>query len=314
MVRKGAGMKRIKDGFRLVGQSWEVIRREPLLLLVIALGLVATVVTAAALFLLVLRRAPEAADFRWPNVLWILPITLVAGIPSTVATGTVIATAMDSLEGKDASVRKAFTCTMRKFPQLVAWSIVAGIVGMFIQLVAQKLDLGGKIAAALAGMSWAVATMFVIPILLYEDLGPVESAKRSVELVKRRWGEGITGYASMGMAVVIVFLALLALAIPVTYLNAIAGMLLLGTAFFGMIFFVTTLQGVFNAALYRFAVSGTAAGPYTSAQLESTFTTEEKEKKKPGYRAWKVVGYALVGIYVVLKALDWADVVAIPGL
>jgi hypothetical protein len=47
----------------------------------------------------------------------------------------------------------------------------------------------GDILAGVLGMAWAVATFFVIPVMIYEKLSPLKAVKRSVEIIKGIWKE-----------------------------------------------------------------------------------------------------------------------------
>jgi MFS family permease len=305
-------MRRIKDGFRLLGQSWQVVRRRPVLVAVMALGMVATFVVAALLYMVAFRRAPEAADFRWPGILWLYPIILLAGIPGTLAGSAVVVVAHGAVEGKTVSIREGFEKTLRKFPQLIAWSVIFGVVGILMQLVAERLKLGGRIAALLAGVSWTVATMLVIPVLLFEDRGPFEALRRSAQLIKTRWGEGVTGYASIFGALVLVMVPVIVLgSLLGVFLDAVLGIVVMAAGYLATFFAAMTLQGVFTAAVYRYAVVGAGGGPFTTVQLESTFLSKE-EKKRPARRAWREIGFGVLGIYLVVKVLEWTDVISIP--
>ncbi|HEX2295600.1 MAG TPA: DUF6159 family protein [Actinomycetota bacterium] len=300
-------MKRIKDGFRLLGQSWQVVRAEPALVGVMALGLVLQLAAFAALFLLFFQRTPEAEDFRWPGILWLYPMMIASGLVGAVAGGTVIATAMQRLEGHDASVRDGFRLTMSRFPQLAGWTVFGSIVGIVINLIAERLKLAGRLTALLAGVAWVVVTMLVVPVLLFEDRGVFASIKRSAELVKQRWGEGVTGYGTMGVALMIVMVPLLVGAGALVAVDVALGVAVLVVVFLGTMFVASTLGGVFNAALYRYAAAGHASGPFSEAQLGSTFVTKE-ERQRPARRAWRIVGLVLVAAYLVMKLLQATDV------
>lgn len=47
----------------------------------------------------------------------------------------------------------------------------------------------GDILAGVLGMAWAVATFFVIPVIVYEKLSPFKAIKRSVEIIRGMWKE-----------------------------------------------------------------------------------------------------------------------------
>ncbi len=305
-------MRRIKDGFRLLRQSWEVVRRDPQLILVMGVGFLLQVLVAGTLFLLVFRRTPEAADFRFPKLLWIYPILIVSGVFGAMASATVIATAMRRLEGREASVREGFECVKERFPQLVGWTVFGSIVGLFIQLIAEKLKLGGRIAAFLMGVSWIVVSMLVVPVLLFEKKGVLDSLKRSGSLIKEKWGEGVTGYGSINIALIILIMPLMIGASLLVVVDVALAVLAMVVLTLGLMLVAGTLGGVFSAALYRYASTGEASGPFSSAQLSSTFVTKQ-EKKRPLRRALRYVTFAFLGIYLVIKALQLAGVIPDTG-
>lgn len=47
----------------------------------------------------------------------------------------------------------------------------------------------GDIIAGAMGMAWAVATFFVIPVIIHEKLSPLKAIKRSVEIIRKAFGE-----------------------------------------------------------------------------------------------------------------------------
>lgn len=67
----------------------------------------------------------------------------------------------------------------------------------------------GDILAGVLGMAWAVATFFVIPIMIYEKLSPLKAVRRSWEIVKNVWKE--TLILKLGFGAVFGLLGLLGL-------------------------------------------------------------------------------------------------------
>jgi hypothetical protein len=296
-------MDRIRDGFRLVGQSWTLVRREPVILGLVALATLVNFLLIAVLYLLIYRRAPEMADFRFPRLLLIYPAFIVSGSFASLGTGTVIALAMQRLEGTRPSLREAFRLTLRKWPKLVKWNVLAGTVGLIINLIAEKLKVGGRIAAALAGVSWAVLTMLIVPVLLFEDRDVVGSVRRSSELIKGKWGEGVSGQASITGALALVLLPIMFLGLVLLLVDIALGITVMVVGFLGVMIVAGSLSSVFSVALYRFAVTGVAGGPFTDAQLDGTFVTRE-ERKAPGRRAWRILATVFMAFYVVMKIIE----------
>lgn len=298
-------MGRIRTGFKLLGQSWSVIKKDPELIAVIAFGFITQVTIFLVLFFLAFSRAPHLADFRFPRFLWLYPIMFASSLVGSLAGATVIGAAVERLEGRDPSLRKAFGLAMRQFPKLVWWSLIAATVGLVIQLIAEKLKLGGRIIAMLGGVSWVVATSLVVPVLLYEDRPVLDSLGRSASLIKKRWGEGVVGFGSATGALILVML-------PVTIGGAVlavfapaAGITVMVAAFIGMVVVGGALGQVFTAALYRFAADGVVAAPFGREQLENQYQSRAERKKSSaavkGLRiAWGILLAVTLGTRLVI--------------
>src|SRR5271170_5255266 len=46
---------------------------------------------------------------------------------------------------------------------------------------------------ALIGAAWTLATAMTLPILIVEKVGPLEAISRSLDLLRRNWGENLIG-------------------------------------------------------------------------------------------------------------------------
>ena len=53
------------------------------------------------------------------------------------------------------------------------------------------LGIVGKILGFLGGIAWAIATFFVVPVIVAEGLGPIEALKRSANTIKQVWGTSV---------------------------------------------------------------------------------------------------------------------------
>ena len=116
----------------------------------------------------------------------------------------------------------------------------------------------------------------MIPAIALEGLGPKDALKRSIAVMRRRWGEGVTGsFAIGGLIFLVAFLpgaALVALGIAVSS-GALAGVLIgLGVAIFvvGAVL-QAALMAIFKVALFRFATEDKVLGGYERPQLEAAF-------------------------------------------
>jgi hypothetical protein len=120
-------------------------------------------------------------------------------------------------------------------------------------------------------------TIFVIPVLVYEDVSPTDALRRSAEVLKSTWGESIV--RSLGLALVqgFVIFSILALTIGLcfTFPDEQITPIVLGVAFvaiLGVILIFNVAHMVFNTALYIYASTGKEPSLFEGGSLEKAFS------------------------------------------
>ena len=136
-------------------------------------------------------------------------------------------------------------------------------------------------------MAWNLATFLVIPVLVAQDISAWDSIKHSTSLLKRTWGEQVTGNFSMGGIFMIAYLLLIFVGGGLLFVVASAtqSSAIIGIGIVVIIFLMIALgilqgamTGIFQAALYRYAETGTAPDNFDIELIQGAF----KEKKKKG--------------------------------
>jgi hypothetical protein len=267
-------MERIRRGFTLAQKSWQVLCADPELIGLAFVGTVLWVGVALGLFLAVFGRLPHGSDFRFPHYLWVFPILAVVSPIGTFTNAAIVGAATIRLEGGDPTAMDGIRLAAKRLPQLVAWSLFSSVVALFLQLLAERLKIAGRIVQWTIGLAWALATLFVVPVLLYEPEGVEGAIRRSAKLFKEQWGTEASGTGAIAAALLVVL-------IPVGIIGGIViaatgGSVAVATvvivAFFALISVGTSaLIAVFQAALYRYAVAGEALGPYTTQDLHDAY-------------------------------------------
>lgn len=183
----------------------------------------------------------------------------------------VIGCAMIRFEGGDPTVSDGFRISKQNLGSIVKWAVVAGTVGLVLRLIQSRAKLAGKILAAIGGLVWGVATVFVVPVLIYEDVSLFGSIKRSASILKDTWGETIVG--GLGIQLIFVLLGLLGL-VPVLLGGLIGGISGLIVGLIVAIPYWLTLacigqaaNSALHAALYRYAVTGKIASEFSKEVL-----------------------------------------------
>jgi hypothetical protein len=154
--------------------------------------------------------------------------------------------------GEEPTVSKGLRFALTRIGAIFSWAIFAATVGTILRAIQDKVGALGKIITGLIGIAWSVATFFVVPIIAYENLGPIAAFKRSTSLMKQKWGESIGASFSFG---IIQFLAILLLAVPSFVLawlvHPIAGAALFAIGLFAIIVLFSAAKVIFVSAVYH---------------------------------------------------------------
>jgi hypothetical protein len=126
------------------------------------------------------------------------------------ANSALVGAAMIRLRGGDPTVGDGFRIATQHIGVILGYALVSATVGMILRWLSERGKFLGKIASSIAGMAWNLATYLVVPVLVIEDVGPLEAVKRSANLLKKTWGEQIVGNFSIGVIFgLLIFLAIL---------------------------------------------------------------------------------------------------------
>lgn len=183
----------------------------------------------------------------------------------------IIGCAMIRLNDGIPKLRDGFRIARENLGRIIAWTLFASTVGLVLRLIQQKAGVIGRIVIGFIGVAWALGTFFVVPVLIFEKIGPVTAMKRSASIFKGVWGETIVGNIGIG---IIFFLAGLLGMIAIVLGAALGGLagLIIGTAIaivywaaLGII--ASAAQSILTAALYRYATEGKVSREFGSRQL-----------------------------------------------
>jgi hypothetical protein len=263
-------------GWRLTKASWGVIRRDPTMVSIALMGAGCGLAGAAAiLYFSGYFSSPthSQGDVALAAIIALYPLTFLSVFFNVALAGAAAA----SFDGRPIGVREALGISWKRVGRIAQWSLLAAGVGLVLEQIASRIPGAGRLASWLLGAAWSLATIFAVPLLALEGAGPLETAKESVHLIKSKWGEGITGLASIGAWTVIVMIPvgiLLGVGLSVRDQDATASAALIAIAI-GALLLVSALslatRQVFSVALYRYAIGVPNTGGFAAADLEEPF-------------------------------------------
>ncbi len=103
------------------------------------------------------------------------------------------------LNGKETSVGEGINFALSRISTIFAWSVLAATVGMILKTIQERAGAIGGMITGLIGMVWGIATFFVVPVLAFEEVTPIQAVKRSASIIKEKWGESLGANFSFGL-------------------------------------------------------------------------------------------------------------------
>jgi hypothetical protein len=188
-----------------------------------------------------------------------------------------IGCAMIRLRGGNPTVRDGLRAAATCLHAIFGWALLSALVGMVIQAIEERVGIIGKLVVGFIGISWAIASYFVVPTIVTENVGPIQALKRSASLIKKTWGETLT--VQVGLSVVVFAAGLVAAGLIAGGGALMAGSSVLGGSMmalgfvwiFAAVVIGATLQAILTAALYLYASDGQVPRNFDNDLLRNAF-------------------------------------------
>ncbi len=177
-------------------------------------------------------------------------------------------------KGEEATVRDGINFSMSRIGKIFSWALLAGTVGAVLNIIQENLGSLGKILVGLIGLVWNIATFFVIPVIAYENLGPLDALKESTKMMREKWGEKIGAGFSFGIINIIGFLLILALGFIIgSLVHPLAGIVVGILCLLAMVVIMSAARTIFISAVYH-NVTGDPVEHYNDAFIDNLFVSK----------------------------------------
>ncbi len=286
MRRKGGRRirlgERISRGWKLTKLGMAVVRADPELMVYTFLSALFSLVAIGAAIsgsvgLDVIASDPECVGDDCGSELvfahmsiWFVFYLLVSVI-TVFWNAAIIASAYERLSsGTNPSFSYGIGQAMKCLPQILIWGIIAGTVGLFIQILEglahsedspPPLRIVAGLASFIIGIAWWIVTFFMIPMIVLDRSGILDGMGKSTELFKRTWGEDVTSHIGTGLLMILCIFVLIGTAVPLMYLGdlgVILGIVILAVGLLFTVLFFSTVEAVNRASLFYYAKTGQA--------------------------------------------------------
>ncbi|MDD1702989.1 MAG: DUF6159 family protein [Methanoregula sp.] len=272
-------LERIMRSFELVKASWRILMQDKkLLAFPIISGIVTLLVIATFIPLVIFSNGLFSLSTNTvTGIVCVFLFYLVCYFVVIFFNVGLISCVHAKLNGKDMTVKEGLSAAARHIGAIFAWAIIAATVGLILHMIEDRAGFLGQIAASIVGGVWSLVTMFVVPVLAFEDKGVVEAMKESVTLFKKTWGESVVGtisitliFAAIGIVGLLLMLATLFTGNPTLFIVALVLFIILIAV---LAILASAMQGIFTVALYTYAKTGSAPGIFGPGVVEGAFAS-----------------------------------------
>lgn len=268
---------------QLLRESLAVLRSEPsLLAFPIISGIMSAIVTASFVVPLyfALGSNPDPESLTPVQYLMVFGYYLASYFVVIFFQAGLIGAAYQRLNGKDIRFADGLRIAVDSLPRIISWALISATVGIVLRALSDRGSIFVKIVVALIGAAWSVVTLFVIPIMVIEKQSAGAAMKESVALFKKTWGENAIGQLSLGLAMIglwLLGLAPLVLAVLVqSWVAILAASVALVLYWIGLAIISSSLTGIFVAALYTYARTGTVPAAFSPDLVQGAFVAKAK--------------------------------------
>lgn len=196
-----------------------------------------------------------------------------------------VGAALIRLRGGTPTLADGLRCALTQLPSILVYAVISATVGMILRSLQERAGFIGRWIVGLIGLAWTLATFLVVPILVSNDVYPLEAIKRSAELLKRTWGENLIGNAGIGVVFGLIMFLLIAsgmvLIVPAAAskstltVGLVIAFLIIAVVLLALV--QSALQGIYAAAIYRYAEEGTIGAGFDETLIADAFRTKDED-------------------------------------
>jgi Family of unknown function (DUF6159) len=186
-----------------------------------------------------------------------------------------ISCAQVSFQGGDPSISDGFSVAFQHVGKIAFWALINATVGMVLRTIRERGGIIGSILAGLVAVAWNLITFFVVPVIIFQGYGVIDSIKESAGVFKRTWGENVVARFSIGLiffllgCIGIVPIVLAILTQQAAVIIAAVALVLLYWVTLAII--SATLTGILSTALYDYATTGQVPSAFEPGSITAAF-------------------------------------------
>ncbi|MGV3723942.1 MAG: DUF6159 family protein [Actinomycetota bacterium] len=287
--------------WELVKESWGVLREDRELMVFPVLSGIATLLVSASFLIPIALSIPwddlrlgvgNDVEFRFGPLHYGLSFLyyLVSYFVVVFFNAGLVACVRKRFQGEKPTVADGINFSCRNLGVLFQWAVFSATVGTVLRAIEERANWLGSLAAGIVGVVWSIATLFVVPVLVYEGVGPVQAVRRSALAFRKTWGEAVvvnfglnTVFGLLLLPSILVLLAGFYAFVTLAQTDMTRGAVVFGSVvsvcavyWLGLAIVQSSLQGIFLTACYEYATTGKAPAAFSDQHISGAWRPRNK--------------------------------------
>jgi hypothetical protein len=265
-------------GKGIVGASWRQLRKDRELIWLPVLGGFVAALAAVPVAVVAFFTASDGQP--WGYAVAAVGL-LVTTFITTLFAVAFAAGADERLSGGDPTVRGCLSAAWSRKWAVLQWSLLSVVVGLILRALREKAGLLGKVLAGLGGLSWAVGTYFVIPMLAGTRTSAWSATRSSAQLMREKWGNALRVQIRLGLYVLLWLLVAVGAGVGVFFLAdvsttaaAVVGVIAVIVLVYAALM-LSVLGAYARVALWRYATGRPVPG-FDANRLEAAVRVRQQ--------------------------------------
>lgn len=282
-------MGRFGRTIEIAKTSWAVLQHDRELLILPVLGAAASLIVAGAMAVIFFVLAADG------DVIGAVLIFVAITVISVFFKAAVVSGTWERFSGGDPTVKSALRASWNRIHVVLPWALVVATVGLVIRAIQSSKSWIADLIARVLALSWSVLSFLVLPIVVVEETGPIDSVYRSAELLRKTWGENLIAQVGFFILGLISMLPGVAVASAITAISVAlgSGALAAAGATIGVVIGIvwvslvaaalSTLMATFQTTLYFYAITGHVPSEFQNSGIATFFTERSTGRMIGGF-------------------------------
>jgi Family of unknown function (DUF6159) len=211
-------MKRLHDSWEFLANCIKFLNNNPSLIVLPLTSLIFTLITLISIFYVSLTNLNNliqfSQNFKVASIISLITAYFLFSFVIVYLNAALVQCVTSRLRGDSMSIFKALSVTLKKTGALFQWTLISATICLILNSLEKLHSTIADILSLIFGFSWAVTTYFVMPIMINENIGPIQAFKHSIQLIGKGWRKLL----SVNFVLFLFIIAIVALFYAISYL------------------------------------------------------------------------------------------------